>query len=86
MIQSGGLCPGGTVLFPCGDGTTTDPGNIGLIDWQPDGSVDLSDAVGMLSFIFLGTDAHPLAVPGAETTACVPILGCPNNDECTCGS
>ena len=29
-----------------------------------------------------GGPAHPLAVPGAEQTGCVPIAGCPENDRC----
>jgi len=78
----GVLFTGNPPLFPCGDGTPTDPGNIGLMDWQPDGGVDLSDVLGLLQFFFFSADAHPLAVPGAETTACVPIAGCSNNSNC----
>ena len=71
-------------FFPCGDGTATDPGNISLMDWQqpPDGFVDLSDVVAMLHFLFLGTDAHSLAVPGSEVSECVPIMGCRANPNC----
>ena len=75
----GVLFTGMPPLFPCGDGTPTAQANLALLDWQPDGGVDLSDVIGMLSFLFLGTDAHPLAVPGAETTGCVPLPGCPDN-------
>jgi hypothetical protein len=32
----------------------------------------------MLTFIFLGSQRHALAVPGAETTACAPIPDCPD--------
>jgi hypothetical protein len=69
-------------VFPCGDGTPGDRGNTALIDWQPDGVVDLSDVVAMLAFLFNGDDAHRLAVPGTETTACVPITGCRDNPNC----
>ena len=69
-------------FFPCGDGSSSDPGNIALMDWQPDGSVDLSDVVGMLQFLFIGNSAHPLAVVGSEVSACVPIMGCRANPNC----
>jgi hypothetical protein len=46
------------------------------VDWQPDGGIDLSDAIAMLSFLFLGGRPHGLAVPGGETTLCIPIVGC----------
>lgn len=66
----------GTGSFPCGDGTAADGGNAALMDWQPDGIVDVSDVVGELTFLFLGGPPHPLAVPGSETTGCVVIAGC----------
>jgi len=69
-------------VFPCGDGTSAHPGNMALLDWQPDGSVDLSDAVAILQFLFLSGAAHPLAVPGSETTACVVIADCDANPDC----
>jgi hypothetical protein len=78
----GVLFTGNPSLFPCGDGTTAHRGNISLMDWQPDGRVDLSDVVAMLAFLFSGGDAHRLAVPGAETTECVPIGGCPDSRNC----
>lgn len=69
-------------FFPCGDGSTTDLGNIALMDWQSDGAVDLSDVIGMLQFLFAGTDAHPLAVLGNEVAGCVPIMGCRATPSC----
>jgi hypothetical protein len=74
----GFLFSGSPKSLPCGDGSAGQPGNISLIDWQPDGAVDISDAVAMLDYLFLGGRAHTLAVPGAETTSCVPIAGCPD--------
>jgi len=62
--------------LPCGDGTETHPGNVALMDWQPDGSIDISDAVGMIGFVFGTESAHPLAAPGAPTTECVTVPGC----------
>jgi len=78
----GVLFNGNPPLFPCGDGSPTDPGNITLIDWQPDGAIDLSDLVAMLQFLFSRAAAHPLAVPGAETTECVAIHGCEDSAGC----
>lgn len=69
-------------LLPCGTGSPTDPGNVALLDWQLDASVDLSDVFAMLQFLFLRADAHPLAVPKAETTGCVAIPGCAANLDC----
>jgi hypothetical protein len=78
----GVLFTGTPAAFPCGDGTPADPGNRALLDWQPDGSVDLSDAVAILQFLFLNAAAHPLAVPGSETMTCVAIPGCDANTRC----
>ena len=78
----GVLFTGVPSLFPCGDGASTDPGNVALLDWQPDGGIDLSDVVAMLQFFFLGADPHPLAIPGAEATACVGTPGCTTSTEC----
>jgi len=76
------LFKGAPFVFPCGDGTATDPGNIALLDWQPDGSVDLSDAVSLLTYFFQDSAPHTLAVPPAETEMCVQIPGCPANSDC----
>jgi CubicO group peptidase (beta-lactamase class C family) len=82
LCTLGVLFTGSPSLFPCGDGAPTDPGNIVLLDWQLDGTIDLSDVLGMLQFFFLSAEAHPLAVPGAETTECVVIEGCAANLNC----
>jgi hypothetical protein len=78
----GVLFTGVPAQFPCGEGLPTDAANITLIDWQPDAAVDISDGVGILQFLFGGGPPHPLAVEGAETTGCVPIMGCPANEGC----
>jgi len=82
LCTLGVLFTGRPPVFPCGDGSATDAGNIGLMDWQPDGSIDLADVVGMLQFLFFSADAHVLAVPGAETAECVVIPGCEVNLNC----
>lgn len=79
----GFLFLGSPQRLPCGGGGATEPGNVTLLDWQPDQAVDISDAVSILGFLFLGGPSHPLAVPGAETTGCVRIAGCP--DVCSPG-
>ena len=53
--------------------------NLKLLDWQPDGGIDISDAVASLSFLFLGVPPHAMA-PEAEPSGCVRIEGCP--DKC----
>ena len=68
-------------LFPCGDGLPTDPANLALLDSSPDGAVDLSDAVALLQFLFMGSEPPGLAA-GAGVNGCVPILGCPDNPRC----
>ncbi len=57
--------------LPCGDGTSADPGNLGLIDWNGDTSIDLSDAVGPLNWLFTGGKAHVLG------EVCRRMDGCP---------
>ncbi len=50
-----------------------------LLGWQPDGTVDLSDANDLLTFLFIGGSPHTLAVPAAEQTGYMPIEGCPDS-------
>ena len=52
------------------------------MDWQPDGSIDISDVVAMLQFIFFGNDAHALAGLAGETTECVAIPDCEDTPDC----
>lgn len=68
--------------FPCGDGSTSHPANIALIDWQRDRVVDISDGISALQFLFVGGPPHVLAVPGRERTACIEIVGCATNSQC----
>ena len=55
----GKLFRGNPPASPCGDGSSTDPGNLALLDWQPDGTVDVSDAVSMLAFFFRALEPPP---------------------------
>jgi hypothetical protein len=55
----------------CGDNFDDHPGNVALMDWNGDLSVDLSDALGPLSSIFSGGPPHVLG------EVCVAIEGCP---------
>ena len=52
-----------------------------LMDWQPDSAVDISDAVAMLTFLFVGGKPHALA-PEADAKGCVRIVGCPDHAGC----
>lgn len=71
-----------SLQLPCGDGTPADPSNIALLDWQPDGNVDLSDAISLLQYLFLGTSPHTLGISPQEREVCVDIPGCPANSDC----
>lgn len=66
-------------VLPCGDGTTSDPANVALLDLNDGGAgrIDLSDAVYGLNFLFLG-GPPPLQCAGDTTCPCVLIAGCPD--------
>ncbi len=70
----------GSETSPCG--STQSEANIELISWLDNDSIDLSDGVGSLRFLFQGGPRHRRSVPGSETTECVPIVGCPDNAKC----
>jgi hypothetical protein len=56
--------------LPCDSGLVTDPGNIRLLDFGGQGTLELSDAVASFLYLFSDSPPHPLG------TACVPIAGC----------
>lgn len=58
-------------VLPCEGGTTTDLGNLELLDHNGDMAIDISDAVGVFSFLFLG------GLPPIRGRDCVQIRGCP---------
>jgi hypothetical protein len=70
-----GLPPG---EFACGDGSSSDPANRELLDWNGDdtSSVDLGDGIALLNFFFYGGPPHVLGMQ------CRQIVGCPVNDSC----
>lgn len=51
------------------------PGELALLDFNGNGGIDISDAVALLTWRFLGGEAHPLG------TGCIPIPGC-RSDVC----
>lgn len=57
-------------LLPCGDGTRQNPANLALVDGNGDGDVDISDAVHLFGFLFLGRR------PPENGTECIAIEGC----------
>jgi hypothetical protein len=63
--------------FPCGNGRSSDPGNLALLDWQPDGVVNIADPIALLTFLFLGGPAHPRADPRGPATTPVVLTECP---------
>lgn len=58
-------------LLPCGDTSAGHPGNIELLSWDGAGGLDLSDAIGVLNWRFLGGPAHILG------TSCTSVASCP---------
>jgi len=72
----GVLFLGNPPALPCGDGNSSDPANLALVDWQADGQVDISDGIAALEFVLCGGGAHAL---GSE---CLRIVGC-EEDTCT---
>ena len=69
VCLAGVLFLGRPAQFPCGDGAR-DSGNLGLLDWQPDGVVNIADVSAALQFLFSGGAGHPLG------SSCQPIEGC----------
>ncbi|MCX9076372.1 MAG: PQQ-dependent sugar dehydrogenase [Candidatus Methanoperedens sp.] len=78
----GNLFLGAPEALPCGNGGPAEPGNSSLLDWQPDGLVDVSDGISALNFLFQDGPPHALSVPGSEVSACVPIAGCSDLPAC----
>jgi hypothetical protein len=65
----------GTVpRLPCGDGTSSDPGNVRLLDSNGDYQLDLADVVYLFQFLFMA------GRPPEQGLDCVRIQGCP--DRC----
>ena len=71
----GHLFAGNPAALPCGDGTTSDPANLELLDVNGDSGVNLTDAIALLTWLFRG-GAEP--VLGRE---CIRIPGC--SETCT---
>jgi hypothetical protein len=62
---------GQPVTPPCG-GAATDAGNVAILDFNGDGKVDLTDAIGELRYLFLSGAKHVLG------ESCVAVTGCPD--------
>ena len=61
--------------LPCGLGTSSDEANVRLLDSNGDLVLDITDAVVLLTWKFLGGPAHVLG------TACRLVAGCPSTCE-----
>ena len=69
----GRLFNGNPARAPCGDGSTIDPANFALLNWNGDKRIDQSDAIALLIDTFAGGGGwHVL---GRD---CIHILGCPD--------
>jgi len=75
----GTLFLGSPSRYPCGDGESSDPANVALLDWQGDGNVDISDPIALLNFLFGGGPSHILG-EDAEVAGCVTIDRCSELD------
>jgi hypothetical protein len=81
-VYARGDFQGDTAAVSLRQGFPSEAGNLALLHWQPDGILDLSDAVSEVHFLFDGGPAHPLAIPGQESGSCVLIDGCTSNTSC----
>ena len=72
----GFLFLGAPAALPCGDGTGGHSANVALLDWNDDGTLDLSDGVGTLNWLFSGGPDAPGHVLGRY---CRQIVGCVEN-------
>ena len=70
----GNLFVGNPRRLPCGDGSAVDGANVDLLDWQGDRSVDISDGIAALGFLFGGGFSHSGLPVGAR---CLSVGGCP---------
>ena len=58
--------------LPCDGATVEDGGNLAIFDVSGDGTVNVADAVHMLSFIFKA------GAPPSRGTGCFRVEGCPS--------
>jgi hypothetical protein len=62
--------------LPCGDGGSTDPANLALVNANGDANLDLSDAVYLLNWLFSGGPRPVNCID--DTCPCIRITGCPD--------
>ena len=67
----GFLFAGSPSRLPCGDGSSNGAGNLTLLDFNGDQSLDITDGIALLRYLFLGGQPHVLG------TRCLLIDGCP---------
>jgi hypothetical protein len=65
------LFTGTNPTLPCGDGTPSDPANLGVLDLNGSGAIDVSDPVYALNFLFSG------GPPPEMGRYCLWVRGCP---------
>lgn len=59
----------------CGDGSTRDPGNRFLLDWNGDNRLDIADAISNLLYLF--GSSGTAGPPHVRGTQCLAVEGCP---------
>jgi hypothetical protein len=59
--------------LPCGDGTLNSPDNVTLLNWNGDPSVNLTDGIGVLNYLFSGG-----APPFLGLERCLSLPTCPS--------
>ena len=59
--------------LPCGNGSNSDPASKVMFDWTGENEVDLSDAIALLRFAFLGGAPHPLGADPIYINGCGSI-------------
>ncbi len=72
----GNLFAGVPPVLPCGDGSSGDPRNILFLDANGDFTLDISDGVYFLVWMFVN------GPPPAQGTSCAYFQGCPQNAIC----
>jgi len=68
------LLVGGLQEGPCGGQGLGNPANQRLLDWDGNGTVNVSDALQTLQYLFQGGPPH------SAGTACLQVAGC--NEAC----
>jgi hypothetical protein len=67
-------------VLPCCDGVATHPANVGLVDCNDSGLIDIADAICTFQWLFLAGPT-PAACVDRACSECIEIRGCPEACE-----